>query len=86
MIEHGVKLPVIRQAEMLGLARSSVYYEPVPVPELDLAMKRRIDAVTRCPSNVLMREFGSESGGHSRGGGEKGQYDRPRLAGPLLDD
>jgi hypothetical protein len=28
MIEHGVKLPVIRQAEMLGLARSSVYYEP----------------------------------------------------------
>ena len=43
MIEHGVKLPVIRQAEMLGLARSSVYYEPAPVPELDLAMMRRID-------------------------------------------
>jgi putative transposase len=43
MIEHGVKLPVIRQAEMLGLARSSVYYEPAAVPELDLAMMRRID-------------------------------------------
>jgi hypothetical protein len=37
MIEHGVKLPVIRQAQMRGLARSSVYYEPAPVRELDLA-------------------------------------------------
>jgi putative transposase len=43
MIEHGVKLPVIRQVEMLGLSRSSVYYESVPVPELDLALMRRID-------------------------------------------
>jgi len=43
MIEHGVKLSVIRQAEMLGLARSSVYYEPAPVSEVDLAMMRRID-------------------------------------------
>jgi putative transposase len=28
---------------MLGLARSSVYYEPRPVPEIDLALMGRID-------------------------------------------
>ena len=43
MIEHGVKLPVIRQVEMLGLSRSSAYYKSVPVPELDLVLMRRID-------------------------------------------
>ena len=43
MIEHGVVLPVTRQAEMLGLSRSSVYYEAVAVTEFDLALMRRID-------------------------------------------
>jgi putative transposase len=34
---------VRRQAELLGLSRSSVYYEPRPVSERDLVLMRRID-------------------------------------------
>jgi putative transposase len=43
MIERGVALPVTRQAEILGLSRSSVYYETVAATDLDLALMRRID-------------------------------------------
>jgi putative transposase len=43
MIEHGAALPVTRQAEILGLPRSSVYYEAVAATELDLALMQRID-------------------------------------------
>lgn len=39
--KHG--LPVKRQAAALGLARSSVYYQPVPLSQLDLDLMRRID-------------------------------------------
>ena len=39
--EHG--LPVSRQATLLGLSRSSVYYRPVPISDADLALMRRID-------------------------------------------
>jgi putative transposase len=34
---------VARQAELLGLSRSSVYYTPRPVSERDLVLMRRID-------------------------------------------
>jgi len=40
-IEH--RLPVVRQAQLLGLSRSSVYYLPRPVCIEDLALMRRID-------------------------------------------
>ena len=43
MIDRGSQVPVKRQAELLGLSRSSVYYTPRPVPERDLALMRRID-------------------------------------------
>jgi putative transposase len=43
MIERGSQVPVKRQAELLGLSRSSVYYTPRPVPDRDLALMRRID-------------------------------------------
>ena len=36
MIERGSAVPVTRQAELLGLSRSSVYYTPRPVSERDL--------------------------------------------------
>jgi putative transposase len=43
MIDRSDKLPVVRQCQLLGLSRSSVYYMPQPVSESDLALMRRID-------------------------------------------
>ena len=43
MIDRHHKLPITRQAKALGLARSSVYYLPRPVPPADLALMRQID-------------------------------------------
>src|SRR3970282_1433650 len=43
MINREHKLPVVRQCELLGLARSTAYYEPLPVSEADLLLMRRID-------------------------------------------
>ena len=43
MIEPAHALPVSRQAELLELSRSNVYYLPRPVSEADLALMRRID-------------------------------------------
>jgi len=43
MIDRSDKLSVVRQCELLGLSRSSVYYVPQPVSESDLALMRRID-------------------------------------------
>lgn len=43
MIDRGHNLPLTRQAEVLGLSRGSLYYEPRPVAAADLAIMRRID-------------------------------------------
>ncbi len=43
MIERGHELPVARQAKLLKLSRSSVYYQPRPVSPADLAVMRWID-------------------------------------------
>ena len=43
MIDRDHTLPVARQAKVLNLARSSVYYEPRPVSAEDLALMRRLD-------------------------------------------
>jgi putative transposase len=45
MIDRGHDLALGRQAELLGLSRSALYYEPRPVPAEELAMMRRIDAL-----------------------------------------
>jgi len=45
MIDRGAKVPVRRQAELLGLSRSSVYYVARPLPVRDLALMRRIDEI-----------------------------------------
>jgi putative transposase len=43
MIDREHALPVTRQAQLLDLSRSAVYYRPVPVSDADLALMRRID-------------------------------------------
>ena len=43
MIDRSHGLPLTRQAEVLGLSRGSLYYEPRSMPAADLAIMRRID-------------------------------------------
>jgi putative transposase len=43
MIERTGMLTVKRQCELLGLNRTGVYYQPRPVPEVELRLMRRID-------------------------------------------
>jgi len=45
MIDRTHDLAVTRQAELVGIPRSSVYSLPAPVSEADLALMRRIDAL-----------------------------------------
>jgi putative transposase len=45
MIDRSHDLPVTRQAELLKLSRSSVYYGPREVSPEDLAIMRRMDAL-----------------------------------------
>jgi putative transposase len=43
MIDRDHELPIVRQAQALSVARSSVYYKPRPVSAEDLKLMRRID-------------------------------------------
>jgi putative transposase len=43
MIDRGSEVAVKRQAELLDLSRSSVYYTPRPLSERDLRLMRRLD-------------------------------------------
>ena len=43
MIDRSHDLPLTRQAQVLKLSRSSLYYRPHPVSAADLAVMRRID-------------------------------------------
>ena len=43
MINRRHELSVVRQAKLLGVSRSSVYYLPRPTSDGDLALMRRID-------------------------------------------
>ena len=43
MIDQTHELPIVRQAQLLDLSRSSVYYLPQPMSEGDLRLMRRID-------------------------------------------
>jgi len=45
MINRGHELSLGRQTELLGLSRSTLYYEPRPVPPAELAIMRRSDAL-----------------------------------------
>ena len=43
MIDRSHDLPVVRQCQILQLARSTAYYQPQPESQEDLALMRRID-------------------------------------------
>ncbi len=43
MIDRGHDLPIRKQAEVLQISRSTVYYQPRPVSDSDLVLMRRID-------------------------------------------
>ena len=45
MIDRHHPLSIARQAKLVGISRSSVYYTPRPVSEADLLLMRRIDAL-----------------------------------------
>ena len=45
MIDRQYKLPIGRQAKLLGISRGSVYYLPRPVSMTDFILMRRIDAL-----------------------------------------
>jgi putative transposase len=43
LIEWAGEIPIRTQAELLGLNRTSLYYQPVPVSAEELVIKHRID-------------------------------------------
>ncbi len=43
MINRDHDLPLTRQAQILGLSRSSLYYVPIPISDANLELMRRID-------------------------------------------
>jgi putative transposase len=45
MIDRTHPLPVVRQCQLLGVARSTAYDHPMPVSAAELALMRRIDAL-----------------------------------------
>ena len=45
MIDRTHSLPVTRQCQLLGLNRSSVYYQPIGVSDEDLRLMRLIDEI-----------------------------------------
>jgi putative transposase len=45
MIDRGHALSVTKQAEIVGIARSTVYYLPRPVSAADLALMKQIDVL-----------------------------------------
>ena len=46
MIDRSHDLPLARQAELLRLGRSRLYYEPRPVSSAELAIMRQINECT----------------------------------------
>ena len=56
MIDRAHELALGRQAELLNLSRSQLYYEPRPVPAAELAIMRRIEMVA-----AVMRRMGIEA-------------------------
>jgi putative transposase len=94
MIERGAEVAVKRQAELLELSRSSLYYTPRALPQRDLVLMRRIDELhlelpfygSRKLADALRRE-GHEVGRRHvrtlmRRMGIEAQYRRPRTSIP----
>ncbi len=45
MIDPDQKLSVSRQAKLLKISRSAIYYRPRPISDVDLMLMPRIDAL-----------------------------------------
>jgi len=64
MIDRDHPLPIVKQAEAVGISRASVYYVPRPISVADLALMRRIDELhLQHPfmgARQLMRELAKE--------------------------
>ena len=43
LLEPAAELPIVTQAELLGVSRSSLYYQPAPPSPEEVAIKHRID-------------------------------------------
>lgn len=65
MIDPTHELPIVRQAQLLELSRSTVYYRPQPISLRDLALMRRMDELhLECPyaGSRLLRDLLSNEG------------------------
>ena len=94
MIDRSHELALSTQARLLGVARSTVYREPEPVPASDLAVMRRIDelhldcpfAGSRMMRSMLVNEGVSIGRTHvrtlMRRMGIEALYRRPRTSKP----
>jgi putative transposase len=93
MIDPSHRLPIVRQAQLLDLSRSSVYYRPQPTSDADLALMRRIDelhlehpfAGSRMLRDLLRREGFDVGRKHvttlMRKMGIEALYQKPRTSG-----
>lgn len=47
---HSNELSIIKQTELLGISRSSLYYTPIPISDADIQTMNAIDRIyTQCP-------------------------------------
>ncbi len=64
MIDRSHPLPVIGQCQLLGVARSTAYYQPIPLAQLVLALMRRgllsIACYGSLPSEAAARILGPQ--------------------------
>jgi len=73
-------LPISRQAELLGISRGSIYYEPRPIDELTLTVMRKIDEVyTKRPY------YGSRRMAHEVGNQLEMPINRKRIQGLMAE-
>ncbi len=93
MIDPTHRLPIVRQAQLLDVSRSSVYYQPQPTSDADLTLMRRIDelhlehpfAGSRMLRDLLQREGFAIGRKHvttlMRKMGIEALYQKPRTSG-----
>jgi putative transposase len=63
MIDRNHRLALTTQSALLGISRGSVYYEPAPVSDADLALMRRLDELNVAFS---IRDSGASNSASSR--------------------
>ncbi len=84
MIDEEHPLPKSRQAEVLEISRSSLYYVPVPLPQADLDLMRIIDKLhTEYPFagarmlRDMLKQLGYEVGRRFTASGKEPRPTRP---------